>query len=376
MTSRRKQPLRFLVSTAILVGCSSGFSSTSHLLHHRQSQSRSASQPSSQQLLLDDSAHSVLAMCNSRRSGHTRHHNVLLPGLPMDLSRASRLRLFSSRYGDFGSNDDFDDESDNDPFMASLRNRMMEVTDRDTKIPLVVLDSMLPRQVLKIKVNNDLFINLVKSRLEEETPCFGILGIARLTTGEQVHLTSGVEVQIVGKPVNHERGGILLELKAGRRFALQGEVATANHGWTEGRVKFLSSAEQEQDEETGSRSLEERMALVRAIQKTRAFTSPNMNIDGGKSLVDQWILLAKERERKPGQIDQLLQDLGSIPPVEEPSERAFWVGALINPIPAMGVALEIRPALLTAKTAEERTQVALDGILRSIKHMDGSAPLW
>jgi hypothetical protein len=254
---------------------------------------------------------------------------------------------------------------------------MMEVTDRDTKIPLVVLDSMLPRQVLKIKVNNDLFINLVKSRLEEETPCFGILGIARLATGEQVHLTSGVEVQIVGKPVNHERGGILLELKAGRRFALQGEVATAaNHGWTEGRVKFLSSAEQEQAEETGSRSLEERMALVRAIQKTRAFTSPNMSLDGGKSLVDQWILLAKARERKPGQIDQLLQDLGSIPPVEEPSERAFWVGALINPIPAMGVALEIRPALLTAKTAEERTQVALDGILRSIKHMDGSAPLW
>jgi hypothetical protein len=40
------------------------------------------------------------------------------------------------------------------------------------------------------------------------------------------------------------------------------------------------------------------------------------------------------------------------------------------------VALEVRPALLTAKTAEERVETALDGIFRSIKHMDGSAKLW
>lgn len=357
----RKQPLRLLLSTAcfLLVGHSAGFSSPLHLSTSTGSRQCRAHR--------SDCGPVNGVMC------HYNERQMLL----VVRSSGLALALFSSRDNTDRSSNDFDDNNDNDPFMASLRNRMMEVTDRDTKIPLVVLDSMLPRQVMKIKVNNDLFINLVKSRLEEETPCFGILGIARLTTGEQVHLTLGVEVQIVGKPVNHERGGILLELKAGRRFALEGEVATAaNHGWTEGRVKFLSSAEQEEAEETNGQSLEDRMALVRAMQTTRAFTTPNINVDGAKSLVDEWIRLAKERERKPGQIDQLLQDLGDIPPVEEPSERAFWVGALINPIPAMGVALEIRPALLTAKTAEERTQVALDGILRSIKHMDGSAPLW
>jgi hypothetical protein len=100
---------------------------------------------------------------------------------------------------DYGEGND-DSSSSSDSFMASLRNRVLQVTDRDTKIPLVVLDAMLPRQVLKIHVQNDLFLQLIKSRLEDETPCFGMLGMATLASGEKVHLTVGVEVQIVGKP--------------------------------------------------------------------------------------------------------------------------------------------------------------------------------
>lgn len=330
----------------------------------------------------------------------------LLPSLPTAQSCRRRRRchnhfLSASSGGNFDygdENDDSDGNSNTDSFMASLRNRMLQVTDRDTKIPLVVLDAMLPRQVLKIHVQNDLFLQLIKSRLEDETPCFGMLGMAKLASGEKVHLTVGVEVHIVGKPrflTNDENqpAGILLELKAGRRFALQGEIATATatssagssqHGWTEGRVRFLSTTTEQEAEaeiDNNSRSSRQRMSLVRAMQMTREFTSTNPNTKTSSSegtnmsLVDRWIQLARERERQPGQIDQLLQDLGSIPPVEEPSERAFWVGALINPIPAMGVAREIRPALLSAKTAEERTQVALDGIIQSIKHMNESDPL-
>ena len=64
-------------------------------------------------------------------------------------------------------------------------------------------------------------------------------------------------------------------------------------------------------------------------------------------------------------------------PTCEPSERAFWVGALfINPLPELGVAKGVRPALLMATSAQERVDVAYDGILESIRHMNGSAPLW
>ena len=137
-------------------------------------------------------------------------------------------------------------------------------------------------------------------------------------------------------------------------------------------MRFLDSEKQEEDEVHG----DDRLSVARAISKAQEFTSPNMRMPENLSLVDRWIQLATENEREPGQISRLLEQLGEIPPPEEPSERALWIGALINPIPAMGVALEVRPQLLLAKTAEERVQVALDAIHKSIKHMDGSAKLW
>jgi hypothetical protein len=230
---------------------------------------------------------------------------------------------------------------------------------------------MLPRQILRIQVRNALFLELVRDRLQKENPLIGMLGMARLQNGQQVHLSHGVEVEVLEEELevlDDKGGGLNLSLRATRRFRIQGEVDNAKEGWTEARVEFLDSSAQEEAEADHVRS--------RAIMRSKELTSPNMNTPNNLSLVDRWIELAKENERTSGQIEKLLDDLGDIPPPEQPSERAFWVGALVNPLPAMGVALEIRPALLTAKTSEERIEVALDGILRSIKHMDGSARLW
>ena len=292
------------------------------------------------------------------------------------------LHLSSTFPGDDENDEIESGTEEEDIFMASLRMRIDQVNDRASKLPLVVLDSMLPRQVLKVQVQNPIFKELIRSRLVEEEPRFGILGMAKLATGEVVHLKNGVEVQIVGKPemvpnnsIESKEDGILVELKAGRRFRIVEGVENVPEGWTEARVEFLDSSEEEAKEEKIS---EDRMSLARAIAKARAFTHANTIYTEEKDLllVERWTELAKENEREIGQIDRLLDDLGEIPPSEQPSERAFWIGALINPIPAMGVALEIRPALLTANTAEERVQIALDGIIRSIKHMDGTKRMW
>ena len=313
-----------------------------------------------------------------------------------------------SEYSNNKSNDKEENYSDSSSSssmfsMASLNNRLKEVKEKESKLPLVVLDSMLPRQVLELEVNNALLIELVRDCITREKPYIGMLGLARLQTGETIHLTKGVEVIIVEdklqsiapsvKGTNKEGGGgIKMTFKAtGRRFEIekeQGSVETAGGGWTEAKVQFLDSQQEEEDEinnyrsngaddENGNRNDENdeynRMAVARAITKSNELTNPNMNMPNNLSLVDRWIELAKEKERTPGQIDTLLKELGKIPPTHQPTERAFWIGALINPLPAMGVALEIRPALLTAKKAEQRVEIALNGIHRSIKYMDGSS---
>ena len=271
----------------------------------------------------------------------------------------------------------------------------------------MILDTMLPRQVLQIQIQHPTLKSLMRHRVNMETPTLGMLGMARLSSGGMVSLKTGVEVEIVqmdkaevsstmsatssgGGDGGEEPWDI--SLRAGRRFIIEGDVEKTEEGWTMAAVSFLdssseeenevkqfskpSTAEQNSSDRSSTTTTGDRLSLARAISNCRQFTEPNMNMKDNASLVDRWIELAKQNERHPGQIDTLLKQLGTIPPEHEPSERALWVGALINPLPSMGVAIEIRPALLVSKRAEERVQVALDGIFKSIRHMEGSARMW
>ena len=284
--------------------------------------------------------------------------------------------------------------NEEDTFLSSLQSRLQQVEENSTRLPLMILDTMLPRQILQIQIQHPTLKALMRYRLNNETPTLGMLGMARLSTGQTVPLKTGVEVEIIqmekatGSPPDNTSSstgddeGWDISLRAGRRFKIDGEVDKVEDGWTEARVKFLDSSEEEETEissamkgPSSTESIGDRLSVARAIQKCKEFTAPNMNMGGSLSLVDRWIELAKENERHPGQIDVLLKQLGEIPPEHQPTERALWVGALINPLPSMGVAMEIRPALLVSKKAEERVQVALDGLLKSIRHMDGTERL-
>jgi hypothetical protein len=252
----------------------------------------------------------------------------------------------------------------------------------------MILDTMLPRQVLQIQIQHPTLKSLMRRRVAMETPTLGMLGTARISTGQTVPLKAGVEVEIVEidkVAAGGDGGGERpwdVSLRAGRRFVIEGDVERMEGGWTEARVKFLDSSAEEEGEvrrfatEPGSAAGDTRLSVARAISKSRVFTEPNMKMKDNASLVDRWIELARQNERHPGQVDALLRQLGEIPPEHEPTERALWVGALINPLPSMGVAKEIRPALLLSKRAEERVEVALDGILLSIRHMDGTSRMW
>ena len=72
--------------------------------------------------------------------------------------------------------------------------------------------------------------------------------------------------------------------------------------------------------------------------------------------------------------------LGPMPcPADEPADLdrlALWAAALVNPLPALGVAYEVRPQALAARSTAERLRVAANAIRQSIGHLDGTARLW
>jgi hypothetical protein len=266
------------------------------------------------------------------------------------------------------TDNDRNDDDDDDPFMASLRSRVNQVNDRATKLPIIILDAMLPRQVLNVTIPSDaLLLRLIKQQITNETPYFGMLGLIRSRTGQQplLPLTTGVQVDIISKPrVIPEVDGTtsiqILLRGSEKRFKINKEVTTTPEGWMEARVDFLSLMDDET--ECISRTTNDRYGLARAMSKARVLPD----------LIEEWVTLARTKERFPGQIDTLLQEIGPVPPPpEEPTNLSLYVGALINPLPAMGVALEVRPSLLLANTPEERVDIAVEGIQKSIRHMQG-----
>lgn len=249
--------------------------------------------------------------------------------------------------------------------MKSLQSRMAQVEDNDSTLPIVVLDAMLPRQVLKIEVENEIFQSLVKHCIERERPLFGMIGTATLAgNGQTWPLQNGVEVEIVNPPSVVDGGdnakALRVKLCAGRRFRIQENQLTTNPaGWTEAKVQFLNPTTEPEEVESFATAQLVAQQLV------------------SSGLIEQWIELARTKEQFEGQIDQLLDDLGEMPsPQEDPSDLAFWVGALINPLPGMGQAMEIRPQLLMARTAQERIGTVYSAIEASIHHMDGTKPLF
>ena len=87
--------------------------------------------------------------------------------------------------------------------------------------------------------------------------------------------------------------------------------------------------------------------------------------------MSEWKALVREggHERRKGQLDLIESHIGPMPPSGEPARVAAWVAALINPIPALGVAYEIRPALLMARDTRGMLRVARDGIVTSIERL-------
>lgn len=220
--------------------------------------------------------------------------------------------------------------------------------DEDPSMPLFVLDPILPGQTIHLHVFEPRYKEMISRCLETGQRRFGMVGPDHL--GDNLGaLECGTEVEIEeSEPL--PQGRYNLQVVGRRVFRLQGLPRSNELGLLTASVRFLhleGEATQQLDPETLEQS--EQLGV----------------------LVERWQQLVVEArmERWPNQLSQTLRSLGAMPGTNLPSQRALYVAALVNPIPALGVAPEIRPPVLLATTALERFQVVNAGIQDSIDYL-------
>ena len=302
----------------------------------------------------------------------------------------------------------------------------------ETTLPLFYLDPMLPRQRLPLNIFEPRYRLMVRRCLEGSRR-FGMLGVEWLTPLRHMGQRSvrhGVEVEIVENAPQAD-GRFHIEVVAGRRFEIVGATweqdgyAMATVRWIlppslqatpftavpvatteatagpEGEVVPSQASDGSISARAGENRDRAAVATYAAVESDHAAPAsdrpstaqaPVRIIDDATclemaatlgTLVEQWkeLVSAGRWERFRGQLGRSLADLGPMPAATDMDgvvERSLWVGALINPLPGLGVAMEVRPFLLAAGgNPHEMVQVATEAIVGSIAHMTPSpAALW
>ena len=325
------------------------------------------------------------------------------PPRPGTLRRRPSRRCSRVRAGSDASDASPDDSGD---FSFRALARRVEQIKRDeargtTTMPVIVLDATLPGQRLGLRFDKKdtrraLNAGTALGPLAEVGDVFAMLGQA--PRSGQV-LPFGVEVAVSAvRDFPDGSGDVEVELVGRRRVRIEGQPFDEN-GVAMARVAFMDFAPDapmnggaEDDDDNESVLLGEHDAVKGAhpvaatrsgrrsgiaedsdsIQQSALVSEENARAAAALApLVSEWKTLVREggHERRKGQLELIESHIGPMPPSGEPARVAAWVAALINPIPALGVAYEIRPALLMARDTKGMLRVARDGIVTSIERL-------
>ena len=259
--------------------------------------------------------------------------------------------------------------------MRILQERMQSIREQEAALDVlrvVVLDASVPRQVLPLTFdasNTRRKLN-AGTWLGEDVQVgdrFGMLGQA--PSNGQI-LPNGVVVT-VNRIMMKPSGESLVELIAGQRFAIVGSPFEdeAKENAPSARVRWI-------EDHLGAGA-----QTVEGVEPNEDDVDPSACDESSKllalelpELVAEWkaLVITKKKERQPDQLKLIMSHLGPMPSVDRPAELACWIAGLINPIPALGVAYEIRPALLCAPTVGDMIRVVSQGIRLSIDKLRGA----
>lgn len=312
--------------------------------------------------------------------------------------RTRGIRIRGTSLVPNASNDDSSDvsPSGDDSFSLSALQKRVEQIKTDeakgtTTMQVIVLDATLPGQRLGLRFDKKdtkraLNAGTSLGPLVEVGDQFVMLGQAP-HSGQVLPMGTSVEVARVD-PFPDGSGDIEVELIGRRRVRIDGQpfnengIATAKVAFMDWAPEAPGSIAEASNSVRGGDFDMIKGAHPAAAKREKSDDSGDDNgtfvsaeiVSQSQALGDlvfQWKQLVKEggHERRKGQLDLIGTHLGPMPPADEPARRAVWVAGLINPIPALGVAYEIRPALLMARDTNGMLKVATEGITTSIERL-------
>eukprot|EP00928_Gymnodinium_smaydae_P081131 TRINITY_DN64700_c0_g1_i1.p1 TRINITY_DN64700_c0_g1~~TRINITY_DN64700_c0_g1_i1.p1 ORF type:complete len:402 (+),score=60.99 TRINITY_DN64700_c0_g1_i1:44-1207(+) len=208
------------------------------------------------------------------------------------------------------------------------------------RLPVFILDATLPRQHLQLNVFELRYITMVRRALQSGSRCFG------MSWSESA--TRGVEVEII-QASEQPDGRYHVEVVGRRPF----KILSSSHA-PEG---FLEATIEHFDMEAGAEEESE---------------SCSQAAEGLLDLLDRWEKAVSEGGwlRFPGHLALVKEHLGPTPGTDRPGTLAAWAVALANPLPALGVAPEMRPDLLNANEPLERVKVAEECLKASLAYLN------
>jgi hypothetical protein len=223
-------------------------------------------------------------------------------------------------------------------------------------VPLVVFDAIMPGQVLKTNrfkarwaLPIELWPHLCNYCAHEldgrRVVEFAMVGM----TGDGQTLTRGTLVRVVQETVisakdRIEIGGVR-RLRVTREWRHE-ELTLAQVAWMRDEVA--------DDPESARRA--------RALGE---------ELDG---LLDDWVREVVEGrwQQRPNHLRDVLATLGARPNADAPEALSLWAAALLNPLPGLGVCLEIRPKALELTSSEERLRLCIATAQQSLRMMRGA----
>eukprot|EP00545_Synedropsis_sp_CCMP1620_P007767 CAMPEP_0119009924 /NCGR_PEP_ID=MMETSP1176-20130426/4682_1 /TAXON_ID=265551 /ORGANISM="Synedropsis recta cf, Strain CCMP1620" /LENGTH=224 /DNA_ID=CAMNT_0006962509 /DNA_START=392 /DNA_END=1066 /DNA_ORIENTATION=- len=224
----------------------------------------------------------------------------------------------------------------------------------------MVLDAMLPGQRLEFSLRDQRFRVLAKHLLLLEETDEASLGMVGFDPATGDPLNVGVTVKILKLEIDDTNNSCTLGIEADAMFQVQNEPQmddtesyyTVDVEMVEGRTERDLTV----DEQVEAQGLHDKIP----------------------DLIQEWLALLYQTGRAtPENMEPRYPFLNSNGmPEDDIGARAVWAAALVNPIPSLGVCLEIRPSMLICQNDLERVRLAHASIAASIDHVSGKQRLF